>query len=321
MADSESSVVRTRGTVLGLLAILFWSTTIAFSRLTTEAFGFLTAAAITYAVAGLISCAVAALRRRFWLMLQAPRRYLFGCGALMVAYTVSLYAALGLAPSEQETVLVGLVNYLWPVLVLVLSVPILGNKWRWALVPGALAGVAGTVLAVVEVRGLALTDVGKGALAHPLPLLFALVCAVTWGLFSNLSRRWGDPRAPSAMPLFMLATGAVLWALRPLRAETPHWQPGAVLALAYVCLFPTILAYVFWDIAMRTGHFVIVGSASYLTPLLSTGITCLVLGAMPGPLLWIGAGLVVIGAATCRLSLVECPGSPSEIPSRGPLRS
>jgi drug/metabolite transporter (DMT)-like permease len=66
-----------------------------------------------------------------------------------------------------------------------------------------------------------------------------------------------------------------------------------------------VLSCVFWDLSMRTGNFVVVGAASHLTPLFSTVITCALLGARPGALLWAGACLVGVGAVVCRLSLAE----------------
>jgi drug/metabolite transporter (DMT)-like permease len=70
-------------------------------------------------------------------------------------------------------------------------------------------------------------------------------------------------------------------------------------------LFPTLLAYIFWDRAMRKGHIVFVASFSYVTPLLSTIISCLYLEVDMGYWLWAGCGLVIAGAALCSRSLAD----------------
>ena len=78
---------------------------------------------------------------------RLPPRYLWGCGALFVAYTSCYCLAVGLATDREQVLTVGLVNYLWPSLTLLLSVPILGYRARWFLGPGMLVASAGMVVA------------------------------------------------------------------------------------------------------------------------------------------------------------------------------
>ena len=113
----------------GLLAIVLWSTTIACSRSMAEQLGAFTSAATVYLSAGLIGCAGLALRGKLVPALRhTSPRYLYGCGGLMVAYTVLLYAAVGLAQTRIQVITVTVCNYLWPSLTLLFAVPILG--WR-----------------------------------------------------------------------------------------------------------------------------------------------------------------------------------------------
>jgi drug/metabolite transporter (DMT)-like permease len=299
--------------------MLMWASTFGFSRVAAESFGFFTTGAILYTAAGAISIVAATAGGRLGRMLRQPRLYLLGCGALMAVYTISLYAAIGLASGRQETIEVSLMNYLWPALVLLFSVPLLGNQWRWPLIPGVLIAVGGTILATADAPGFHIAGLRQRLIAEALPLSLGVVCAITWGLYSNLSRRWGDPTGPSAMPLFMLATGLLLGGIRLLRPEQPHWNLGAAGSLAYLCIFPTTLGYNFWDISMRKGNFVLVGSASYLIPVLSVAVSCVVLNTRPGLFLWAGAALVVAGAVICRVSLKE--RGPFDVAQGRPERS
>jgi drug/metabolite transporter (DMT)-like permease len=73
--------------------------------------------------------------------------------------------------------------------------------------------------------------------------------------------------------------------------------------LLFVAVCPLLLAYVFWDIAMRKGRMILVVSFSYLTPLLSTFVSCLYLRVLPGMNVWIACVLVIGGALICRYSI------------------
>jgi drug/metabolite transporter (DMT)-like permease len=75
--------------------------------------------------------------------------------------------------------------------------------------------------------------------------------------------------------------------------------------LAYLGLVPTVLAYVFWDIAVRCGDLNLVAVLSYFTPLLSTLASCLYLGVVPGVNLLLGCVLVISGALMSRASIID----------------
>jgi drug/metabolite transporter (DMT)-like permease len=58
----------------------------------------------------------------------------------------------------------------------------------------------------------------------------------------------------------------------------------------------TALAYVLWDRSMRKGNLPLVVACSYLTPFLSTLVSCAYLGVLPGAQLWGGCALIVVGS-------------------------
>ena len=133
-----------RATVGGLVAILLWSGTVALARSAAEAVGPVTAAAAACGVGGLLSLgslAGSGARRRS--LGALPRRYLLGCGALFVAYMLLLFLAIGSAADRAQTLTVGLLNYLWPPLTIVLSVVLLGRRANRLLGPGLVLALGG----------------------------------------------------------------------------------------------------------------------------------------------------------------------------------
>jgi len=287
----------------GLLAIALWSTTIACSRSVAEQVGVFTGAATVYLAAGMLGCGVLMGRRRLGSVLRhAGGRYLFGCGSLMVAYTVLLYAAVGFAQTRAQVITVTVANYLWPSLTLLFAVPILGWRARpLALAIGTLLGVTGVALAVGADS--LTTDTAVSWTAHGNSTLPALLAAVAWGLYSNLSRRWGGPQAENAMPVFLLASGLVLVLMRALRAEHSVWTARVAGEVAYLALFPTLLAYVCWDTAARRGNLSLVAALSYLIPLLSVLVSSVYLDLPVRPQQWLASVLVVTAAVLCKSSV------------------
>ena len=126
----------TRSTAYGIMALIFWGSTIAFSRSLTEKLGTLTTASYIFLLAGGLSCTYLIISREFGKLVHLPKVYLFGCGTLFIVYMASLYLAIGSATNRLQTLEVGLVNYLWPSLTLVMAAPILKKKARATLIPG-----------------------------------------------------------------------------------------------------------------------------------------------------------------------------------------
>lgn len=294
------------GTILGVPALLLWSTTIALGRRMTEELGIWTSTSISFLSAGVLSCL-------FWsVRLRTPRAlfrggaaYLWGSGGTFLVYIICLYGAIGLSADRQQVLGVGILNYLWPVLILVFSVPILGVRARPTLWLGIMLAMGGAVLASAAQGDLSWASWQRNVFAHPIPYVLALVAAFAWALHSNLTRRFGPEEGGGAQPLFVLGTGAVLLLFRWVSHEQPHWTLEGVLLLAYTAIFPVTLAYAFWDYAMRTGRIILLASLSFLAPILSTGISALFLGLTPGVTVWLACVLVIAGMGVCQSSIDE----------------
>ena len=127
--------------------------------------------------------------------------------------------------------------------------------------------------------------------------------AVSWALYSNISKRYAAKVSEGPVPLFLLVTGFFLMLLCLAIQEPIVITIRAGLEVGFVGLFPMLLAYSLWDFSVRRGNLNFVASMSYLTPLLSVLVSCLYLGISPSWLFWCGCSLVVIGAVICKLSI------------------
>ncbi|MCU0918611.1 MAG: aromatic amino acid DMT transporter YddG [Planctomycetes bacterium] len=285
-----------RYTAGGLAAIVLWSTTFAVARSLSEQAGPLTAGACVYLLGGLLygfwlARSPVSLRR---LRLLSPR-YVWGCGSLFVLYTVLIYLAIGLAADHQQVLEIGLINYLWPVATILLSLVLLDQRASALLVPGTILALAGEFLVITQGAPVSWRSFAGHLQAHPTPYALALAAAVSWALYSTLTRRWSQPGADGAVALFLPATGLALLLLRFIAQESSAWTLRAG-GEAVVMATLTVLAYTFWDGAMRKGNLLLVTACSYFTPLLSTLVTCAYLRVAPTGRLWLGCLMLVAGS-------------------------
>jgi drug/metabolite transporter (DMT)-like permease len=204
------------------------------------------------------------------------------CG--LFGFHFLLFLALRHAPPIEAN----LVNYLWPLLIVVLAPVLLpGVRLRPVHVLAALAGFAGAALAILGGR-----DVSETLAWGYLP---ALGSAFIWASYSLLTRR--VPHFPTAaIGLFGLVSGLLalachVWLEPPASLSGRDW-----LLLAGTGLGPLGAAFFLWDAALKRGDPVRIGILSYLTPLASTLLLALTTGRSLTA--WVAAAAVfIIGSA------------------------
>lgn len=280
----------------GLGAILLWSTTVAVARSLSERVGPVTAGSAVYCVSGTVAL-VSFLRRvrSRRQILQLPVGYVFGCGALFVGYMLLLFLAVGWARSRQQVLEVGLLNYLWPVLTLLLSLVLLGKKANRLLVPGTALALAGVFLVVTQGKPVSWHSLSANLANNPGAYSLALAAAVSWAMYSNLTRRWAGSQEEGAVVVFLPVTALVLLLICFFIDEPREWSRLSLLESLFLGI-ATYVAYSLWDNAMRRGNIVLVAAASYLTPLFSTVVSCLYLAVMPTAQLWVGCVVLTLGS-------------------------
>ena len=273
---------RSAATLTGFGAVLLWSL-LAFLTAASGTMPAFQLTAITFAIGGLSLLAIrpGAIKA----MRQPLPVWLLGVGGLF-SYHFAYFFALRNAPPVEA----GLINYLWPVLIVVFSALLPGEELRWQHLAGCALALAGAVLVVTRGQGFSFDPqyaIGYGA---------ALFAALAWSSYSVLSRRFAH--IPSdAVAGFCLAT-AVLAAFCHLLLETTvwpdnPWQWAAVLGLG---LGPVGLAFYVWDIGVKHGDIQVLGAASYATPLLSTMILIAGGYAQYSHLLLVACLLITAGA-------------------------
>jgi drug/metabolite transporter (DMT)-like permease len=221
---------------------------------------------------------------------QGPVVWALGVGGLF-GYHALYFAALRLAPPAEA----GLINYLWPLLIVLFSALLPGERLKPAHVVGALLGFGG----VVVLMG-ARADLNVRA-EHALGYLCAFAGAFVWSGYSVLSRRFGSVPT-DAVAGFCLVTSALSLACH-LAFETTVWPATATewLALGALGIGPVGLAFYLWDIGVKRGDIRLLGVGSYAAPVLSTLFLVLAGYAEATVALALACALIVAGALVAAL--------------------
>ncbi len=271
-------------TLIGFIAVLFWALLALFTVFTAPVPP-LQLNAVCFGIGGAIGLIWTAATGSWRRLREVPGYvYVFGTTGLF-GYHFLYFSALRAAPAAEA----GLIAYLWPLLIVLFSGFLPGERLRWGHVLGAVVSFAGATLVLL----------GGGAgfdPAHLTGYLLAAGCALTWAGYSVLSRRLGKIPTES-VAVFCLLTAA-LSLLAHLSLEETLWPANGlgVAAILGLGLGPVGLAFYVWDIGVKQGDLQLLGVASYAAPMLST-IALIVAGvAQPRWSLLIAAVLITGGA-------------------------
>ena len=255
-----------RATVIGSIAFVMWATLALLTAQTGQVPPFL--------LVGLSFTLAFAIGFVFWLSepsgggsltarvlsqigLPFPA-WVLGVGGLF-GYHFFYFAALRNAPPVEAS----LIAYLWPLLIVLFSAFLPGERLRWWHVTGTVAGLFGTAVLVTGGDISFKTEFALGYAA-------AVVCALTWSGYSVLSRTVRHISS-TAVGAFCGVTAVLSFAAH-FAFETTVWPDGAGewLAVLGLGLGPVGAAFYLWDHGVKQGDIRVLGAASYGAPLLST---------------------------------------------------
>jgi drug/metabolite transporter (DMT)-like permease len=285
----ESRAAPTRkGTLIGSLAVLLWGALAALTvslraippfQLLAMGFG------IAFASGSLWLLATGGLRRLS--LFRQPLSFWLQAIAGLFGYHALYFFALRLAPAAEAN----LINYLWPLLIVLLSALVPGgSRLRAAQLVGALMGLASTILLIGSGGDLGTASGSIWGYAA------ALGCALVWSSYSVLNRRFAN--IPSEAMIGVCGAVGLLGLATHLLIEPVSVQPagGEWLALAALGIGPLGLAFLAWDHGTKHGDLPVLGTIAYGAPVLSTLLLVLLGLAQPTIQLIIACVLVVGGA-------------------------
>jgi len=252
-------------TLNALAAIALWATLASLGTALAHLPPFLLTG-LALIIGSVMSWPLALRDRRAWAV--PPRTLALGVYGLF-GFHFLLFIALRHAPPVEAN----LVNYLWPLFMVVLAPVLLpGMSLRPLHVLAALLGFAGAAIAILGARG-----GGVSGTASYWGFLPALGSAFIWASYSLWTQR--VPAFPTtAIGLFGLLSGALSLVCHALLEPSVTLSPRDWMLVVLCGLGPLGAAFFFWDLALKRGDARQIGILSYLTPLASTALLMLVTG-------------------------------------------
>lgn len=282
-----------KATLIGLIAILLWSAIVGLIKSVSEGFGPIGGAALIYscsAVLLIFSVGFPKLR-------AFPRSYLIIGSILFVCYELCLSLSLGFTHNGRQAIEVGMVNYLWPSMTIVLTVIINRQKTSPLIIPGVLLAVAGICRVLGGDQGFSLGEMANNVMENPISYGLAFSGAVIWAIYCVVTQKIADGN--NGITLFFILTALTLWVKFIISPQPPFVLSAHVwisLALAAMAMG---FGYAAWNVGILHGNVTVLAAASYFIPIISSVLAAFILSSHLTMSFWQGTAMVSLGSLIC----------------------
>ncbi|WP_037028270.1 aromatic amino acid DMT transporter YddG [Psychromonas aquimarina] len=290
-------------TLAGCLAILLFSTTVGFVRNVAEQLGPIGGAAMIYTVSSFF----------LLIFIGAPRfrtfslKYLLIGGTLFVSYEICLSLALGMANNRVQAVEMGVINYLWPSLTVLLAVFISKKPVNKALYPAIALSFFGVAWTVGGDEGISISQLAGNIATNPASYSMAMTGAFIWAFYCNITKRLANGK--NAITWFFIATAAALWIKYFISNEPAMvFTSGAAIDLLLTGMAMGS-GYALWNIGIIGGNMMLLATLSNFAPLFSTFLSAVILDIALTTKFWQGVVMVTAASLLCWWFSREKPSS------------
>jgi len=287
---------RRNATLIGLIAVLLWSSIVGLIRSVSESLGATGGIAMMYSVASVFLL----LSIGFPKLSEFPKRYLIWGSLLFVSYELCLALSIGYSNTNRQAIEVGMVNYLWPALTMVAAILFNNQKSNWLVIPGFIIAILGICWVLGGEKGLNLESMLENIKDNPLSYGLAFIGALIWATYCTVTARIANGK--NGVTLFFILTALALWVKYLVIGGAP--MVFDLHAVIYLVLAAAAMGfgYAAWNVGILHGNVTILAGASYFIPVFSAALAAIVLQTPLSMSFWQGAAMVCIGSVLCWLA-------------------
>lgn len=290
-----------KATLIGLIAILLWSAIVGLIKSVSEGFGPVGGAALIYTCSAILLIFTVGLPK----IRQFPPSYLILGSILFVCYELCLSLSLGFTHNGRQAIEVGMVNYLWPSLTILLTVIVTRQKTSPLIIPGVIIAIIGIGRVLGGDQGFSINEMTRNVMDNPLSYGLAFSGAVIWAIYCVVTKLIA--KGNNGITLFFILTALTLW-VKFLTSPQPDfilsWKAWISLLLAAIAMG---FGYAAWNVGILHGNVTILAAASYFIPIISAVLAAFILSSQLTMAFWQGTAMVSLGSLICWWSTRTVP--------------
>ncbi len=281
-------LLKTKSNLFAIVSILMWCFSGICFRKGAEILKPMTYLALITGIGSLTACLIHILnKKKLSLLFNLPVKVKITGFFGITVYTIFLATAFSIAKPD-EIGLINLLNYLWPLWMVILEIIILKDK------PKKILFLTGILLGLMGLLFSSNFNFSFNTSTNFLPHVLALSGGFLWALYSVLLKKWkiSDDQSGTvfhfaicALISFILAFFTGEWGL------ISTWTNEATFWVIFGGIGPVGIAYYLWELGVKKGSIGVIASLSYFIPIGSSILIGMVfvesmkIGLIPGSIM------------------------------------
>lgn len=253
-------------------AILLWSTIASAFKITLQFANFYQVLLISSFVSLFCLFALLVWQKKTNLLKSINRKQLIGAGLRGFLNPFLYYLVLLKAYTLLKAQEAGTLNYIWPITLVLLSIPLLKQKIGWKSIIAIFISFTGIVIISTEGN---ITSLG---FREPMGVFLAVISSLFWALFWILNIKDKTDDVLKLFLNFLFGTGFIFLYIFLFKGfEFPEWK--GIAGAIYIGLFEMGFTYILWLLALRNSrNTALVSNLVFISPFISLIIISIFVG-------------------------------------------
>lgn len=284
-------------TLIGISALLLWSTLVGLLRLSTEKFGPIYTVTYVYTLSAIILYFTYGLPN----FKKSSKKFLFISSLLFVIFELCFAFSITLSSSSEKSIEMNIIFSIWPTLIILMLALLKEEKVNLLTLLGVIVSFTGVVLVNYH-QGLNFIDNFKKS---PTSYILIFIAALLWAVYCIYTKKKSN--GTNAISLYFILTAIALWILTFFTQgfNFPSIQSSFSYMIIFINALFFAMGYLAWNVGVIKGNMPILIMLSYFSPILSSIFSALVLSSVLSSNFWYGAITVTTGSLICWYSLRE----------------
>lgn len=281
-------------TLIGVSALIFWSTLVGMLRLSSDQFGPIYSVTYIYTVSAIILLLLYGLPD----FNKSSKKFLLISSALFVTFELCFAFSITLASSPTKSIEMSIIFNLWPTLVIMILALLKEEKVNALTIAGFIISFTGIIIINYNKNFNFIDNI----IENPLSYFLIFLSCILWAIYCIYTKKHSN--GSNGVSLYFILTAITLWVFT-ISTKGLHIQVLDISSYLVVLIAAIFLAlgYLAWNIGIIKGNMPVLVMLSYFSPIMSSSFSSLVLHSHLSINFWYGTCVVILGSLVCWLSM------------------
>ncbi len=281
-------------TLIGISALMLWSTLVGMLRLSSELFGPIYSVTYIYTFSAIILFLLYGLPD----FKKASKKFLLISSFLFVTFELCFAFSITFANSSTKSIEMNIIFNIWPTLIIMILALLKEEKINLLTIVGVTMSFIG-IIVINYNKNFNFID---NIIENPLSYFLIFLASLLWAIYCVYTKKYSN--GSNGISLYFMLTAITLWiiTISTKGLYIPQLDINSYFVVFITALFLS-LGYLAWNVGIIKGNMPVLIMLSYFSPILSSSFSVVILHSHLSTNFWYGTLIVTFGSLICWFSM------------------